>query len=317
MTVGDFNGDGISDFAVLDGTSVDIYVSHGVGIYSGPTSYGAGAGPISMLVWDINNDGKRDLLIADYQGKQIVVLPGNGNGTFQSPRFSPTVLHPSVMTVGDFNRDGKPDIAAGCEKSVEVKLGNGNGTFGVSKSYSAANLVFALSQASLRRNATLDLLFTDGSSLKVMMGKGDGTFNTPVTYGVGINPAWMAVSDFNNDGSVDTAVVDQNSTALTILLNLGGTRITLQSSATTAKKGVPVTFTATVAATVAGAGVPTGTLAFKDGSKSIATVQISNGKASFTTSQLSAGTHSMTASYWETAAFNPGISAPVTETITP
>ena len=314
---GEFNGDGISDFAVLDGTSVDIYLSHGTGVYTGPTSYGAGAGPASLLVRDINNDGKRDLLIADNQGRQIVVLLGNGDGTFQSPRFAPTLEQPSSVTVGDFNRDGKLDIAAGCEKSIEVKLGNGNGTFGGSKIYSAPNGVFALSQASLRRDGIEDLLFTDGFSLKVMMGNGDGTFNAPVTYSVGANPAWMAVGDFNNDGSADAAVVDQTSTALTILLNLGGTRITLQSSATTVKLGAPVTFTATVTATVAGTGVPTGTLAFKDGSKAIATVQLSNGKASFTTSQLSTGTHSMTASYWETAAFNPGVSAPVTQTITP
>ena len=37
------------------------------------------------------------------------------------------------MTVGDFNRDGKLDIAAGCEKSVEVMLGNGNGTFAAAR----------------------------------------------------------------------------------------------------------------------------------------------------------------------------------------
>ena len=48
---------------------------------------------MSLVVWDINNDGKRDLLIADNQGSQIVVLLGNGNGTFQSPRFAPTLVN--------------------------------------------------------------------------------------------------------------------------------------------------------------------------------------------------------------------------------
>jgi hypothetical protein len=97
-----------------------------------------------------------------------------------------------------------------------------------------------------------------------------------------------------------------------LLLNQRGTRIALKSSASSAPAGQPVTFTVTLAASVAGVGVPTGPVAFKDGTKTIGTEQLSGGKASLTTAALARGTHSITASYRESASFNPHVSGSVT-----
>jgi hypothetical protein len=122
---------------------------------------------------------------------------------------------------------------------------------------------------------------------------------------------------FNGDGATDVAVVNTRGTALTLFLNQGGTRVALRSSATSVKAGEMVTFTADVSAGVAGAGVPTGTLAFKDGPKGIAFVHLREGKAVFSTTRLSQGKHTITASYWGDGFFNPRISPPVIEAIAP
>jgi hypothetical protein len=301
---------------VINASNVDVFINNGNG-FDAPVSYPAGAAPASMQVIDINKDGRRDLVIADKDGEQVVVLLGNGNGTFQPARFSPVSQPPSGVVAGDFNRDGKLDVAVACEKSVQILLGRGDGTFTHGATYSAASGVYGLIQTDLRHDDKQDLLFTDSQLLWLMYGNGDGSFQAPVLYKVGPNPVSVAVGDFNEDGAPDVVIADAQSTALTLLFNLGGTRISLKSSAGSVHPGQAVTFTATVTASVAGAPVPTGTVAFKDGPKGIGFVHLSNGTATFTTSALSSGTHPMTASYWETTSFNPHVSSPITVNIAP
>jgi len=77
--------------------------------------------------------------------------------------------------------------------------------------------------------------------------------------------------------------------------------------------GLPVTFTAKVAAV----GVPVGAVTFKDGGSLLATRTLdSTGAATFTTSALAVGTHAITASFANTTIdFLPSVSPVYTETI--
>jgi plastocyanin len=73
------------------------------------------------------------------------------------------------------------------------------------------------------------------------------------------------------------------------------TYTTLTSSANPSILGQPVALEATV---TSGAGTPTGTVAFKDGSTALGSMTLdSQGHAIFTTSTLSVGTHSIVAAY--------------------
>jgi hypothetical protein len=93
----------------------------------------------------------------------------------------------------------------------------------------------------------------------------------------------------------------------------------LASGLNPASPGMPVTFTATVSATTGGAGTPTGTVTFLDGSTSLGTATLSNGVATLTTSALGLGKHSITAQYHGAtqagASFDPSTSAPLVETV--
>ncbi len=72
--------------------------------------------------------------------------------------------------------------------------------------------------------------------------------------------------------------------------------------------GHTVRFTATVSAAGLGAGTPTGTVTFSDGSTSIGTGSVSSGLATFPTATLPVGTHTITASYGGDASFNTSTS---------
>jgi Big-like domain-containing protein len=75
-----------------------------------------------------------------------------------------------------------------------------------------------------------------------------------------------------------------------------GTSTTVSSSSNPSNFGELVMFTATVTATNAAPGIPTGSVTFKDGGAILATVQLDGtGHASFATTALSIGSHTITA----------------------
>ena len=75
------------------------------------------------------------------------------------------------------------------------------------------------------------------------------------------------------------------------------TRTTLATSLSPTRFGEPVTFTATVAAVAPGAGVPPGTITFRDGNTVLGTVPLTGGVARLTTGALAVADHPITAAY--------------------
>ena len=95
IVVGDFNGDGKLDLAVGTGTgtsgSVSVLLGNGDGTFQAPVNYPTGpiidtGLPGAMAVGDVNGDGMPDLVLAF--GGGVLVLLGNGDGTFQTTPIS-------------------------------------------------------------------------------------------------------------------------------------------------------------------------------------------------------------------------------------
>jgi|HubBroStandDraft_1064217.scaffolds.fasta_scaffold00539_17 YVTN family beta-propeller protein len=78
--------------------------------------------------------------------------------------------------------------------------------------------------------------------------------------------------------------------------------------------GQSVSFTAFVSGS---AGVPGGTVIFKDGTLAIGVGTLASGVATFTTASLALGSHAITANYTGSTGFAQSSSAPVTQTIAP
>jgi len=96
----------------------------------------------------------------------------------------------------------------------------------------------------------------------------------------------------------------------------GSTTTTLTSSLNPSNVGQAVTLTATVAAVAPATGVPTGTVAFKDGALTIGTATVgATGTATLVTSTLTAGSHPLTAVYSGSLDFLTSTSAVVTQTV--
>jgi uncharacterized protein YjdB len=117
VAVTDFNGDGKLDIAVADygnpstgdNGGVSILVGNGDGTFQPANLINAGKNPVSIAVGDFNDDGKQDLLLANFGNRSsggngnLTVLLGNGDGTFQSPITLTAGPEPFDLVLGDFN----------------------------------------------------------------------------------------------------------------------------------------------------------------------------------------------------------------------
>ncbi|MEM9253258.1 MAG: VCBS repeat-containing protein [Planctomycetota bacterium] len=225
VAVGDFNRDGNLDLT------------------SGPTTWlGQGDGTFAegidtgldtvidndksfSFVEDLNGDGVLDIAFTN-QGdlsEYVVVVTGNGDGTFAEAHRSATGLHARYrfdrVTSGDFNGDGHTDLAAVYDYTygpaygpghVVLFWGRGDATFSAGEEVSPEPQRF-LSVASGDFNEDkiddLILIKSDGET-RLLLGSADGVF---VDRGVltTLENSWKfaaASGDFDGDGHLDLAV---------------------------------------------------------------------------------------------------------------
>jgi hypothetical protein len=209
--VADFNGDGKQDILTSDGT---MNLGNGDGTFTPGTSVSVSSGQV-LAVADFNGDGKPDVL---EQGTgTLLVLLGNGDGTFKAPLSTASGASLSAVAAIDLNGDGKADVVGVFNSSLMVYISNGDGTFKSGVSYNIGVTPAALlSLGDFNGDGKTDVALSSGNSSTVgeevvFLGNGDGTFQSTPKTSAGIfsildlaNAA--AVGDFNGDGKLDLAV---------------------------------------------------------------------------------------------------------------
>ncbi|MGA2135796.1 MAG: Ig-like domain repeat protein [Bryobacteraceae bacterium] len=137
--------------------------------------------------------------------------------------------------------------------------------------------------------ATGSVTFTDGGTLLASVALADGVASlTTATLSLGyhtIEASYSGDPNFQISSSFLLQTVDQAATTTTVTSNLNPSAYN-QS----------LKFTATVSA-LASSGEPTGTITFKNGSRTLGSVTLSGGSASLAPPVLAAGTDSITAAY--------------------
>jgi len=300
LAVADVNGDGKPDLIVTSdcGTStctngiVGVLLGNGDGTFQTAVLYNSGDGfyPSSVVVADVNGDGKPDVLVANDCGSNnctgaVGVLLGNGDGSFQAAtQYASGGVYPYGLAVGDVSEDGKLDLV--------------------------------VTNSCISSNCT--------GTVGVLLGNGDGTFQSATNYPPGGDyPAGVAVADVNGDGKLDVVVANDCGSNgcetyptdgfVGVLINTGlATSMRISSSVNPSIVGQSVTFTATVTSKN---GSPTGVVTFSDGSTVLGTSGLGpSGIAALNTSLFVAGQHSITASYKGDGKFIPN-SSPLTEKV--
>src|SRR2546425_332865 len=151
--------------------------------------------------------------------------------------------------------------------------------------------------------------FNDGTtSLGVVTLVNGSASLTVSTVAVGSHSLTAAYSGGGHFQASTSATVTQT-------VNQGSTSTSLTSTPNPSNVGQAVTLTATVSAVSPAAGVPTGTITFRDGATSLGVVTLVNGSASLTVSTLATGNHSLTAIYSGSPSFLGSTSPVVTQAV--
>ena len=191
--------------------------------FTAHSNHPADNGPHSLAAGDFNGDGKRDLAVANARSKNVSVLLGLDNGSFQPAVNYPMSIGdiPSSVRVGDFNADNKEDLVVANSASSEIPIptpgglsilfGTGTGVFQPTVNFAEAGNPTSVAVGDFNHDGKQDLAVNSATDRKVrvMLGTGTGTFQSPVAYpvGDGLNdPTDVALGDLNNDGNQDLVV---------------------------------------------------------------------------------------------------------------
>jgi sugar lactone lactonase YvrE len=245
MIAGDFNADGKEDLAILSMSSSDdenyvtALLGDGNGHFAAPITSVASQQPDeggdvitgSLVAADFNGDGKLDIAVVgdsvDTGG--VAVLLGNGDGSFTATgaNLAPDQGYGQIAT-GDFNGDGIPDLLATTyfqPGGATVFLGQGNGKFTKGQQFAVDSFPSSIVVSDFNGDGKLDLAFGYefgySTGVIVYLGKGDGTFlEAPGSPFSGAGQSLVA-GDFNGDGKLDLAGVDNYNLQIDLFEGVG------------------------------------------------------------------------------------------------
>jgi hypothetical protein len=220
FTVGDFNGDGVTDVAeLLTSASNTIYTSVQIllGATSGTFTQGAslpivatvGTGPMAAV--SLSDHGPLDLVV---NTSVLNVFQGDGKANFTpAGSYGPTT---SPLLFADLNGDGNQDLIAVGSSTLYIFPGNGDGTF-----QAPPSAPFYGPTADVNNDGIADILFFPpqtaqagpGNFFATALGRGDGTYSIldQTTTLPSANNYLLVTGDFNGDGKIDTLAIQPGS----------------------------------------------------------------------------------------------------------
>jgi FG-GAP-like repeat len=225
--------------------------------------------PVRLISGDLNGDGLDDLVVATTGTNQALVYLQRAAGGFGPlPDYQVGVgVNPSAIDLADVDSDGRPDVVVTNQFSgdVSVLLNDPIVPFASESRFRASTGLYWVEEHSgspiirtyqgsagvvagqFDSDGTMDLVVTNSgsNSFSLLQGTGLGGFLNPQptqTYSTGVRPTAVVSGDFNHDGYLDLAILNEGSETLSVFLGDGQGRFT--ETIVTGPDGQPVPLSA-------------------------------------------------------------------------
>ena len=241
VAASDFNGDGLSDYAISFNStaSTRVALNQGNGTFSFANySIGTATSAHQIESADRNNDGRDDIIVAG-RNSRLAVLLNNGDGTFAAASsYSAIMPGYNDIAVGDINGDGYADIAAvGSSSSVSVLTNQGNGSFSYNPVVSFGYAVRSVALGDIDGDGKSDLVASSNidGRIALLRGQGNGSFITAQVVTASAMTPDLELSDIDRDGDLDVVGTSYTGQTLDVFMNNAGILQARQSYATGAQ----------------------------------------------------------------------------------
>jgi hypothetical protein len=236
VSFGDLNGDGHVDAMLAKGRHwplVDqVLLNDGKGTFRSHPLSGMSDRSYSGLLVDLDGDGDLDVVISNDAPDPKRVYLNEGHGSFTAgSTFGRPEWETRNAAVADLNGDGRPDIVVANRSGDKngpnyICLNRGGGKFdGDCIAFSHASTT-TITPADFDRDGHVDLIVPhrDEGQSYIYLNEGKASFPRRIAFG----PADAAIrvsaaADFNGDGRIDLAVVDEETGPAIYLQQTNGT----------------------------------------------------------------------------------------------
>ena len=200
-----------------------------------------GSNPSSVVIGDIDGDGKPDLSVVNQGANTLSVLRNTSTsgsittGSFAAKVDFATGTTPQIVAIGDLDGDGKLDLAVGNFGANTVSVLRNTSTSGsISVSSFATQVTFATSTqpiavaiGDLDGDGKLDLATANYGANTISVFRNisssgsitSGSFSSKIDFTTGTNPYYITIGDLDGDGKLDMAVPNYGTNTVSVLLN--------------------------------------------------------------------------------------------------